>query len=286
MLFRVTWPRHVLLAVVCQCFALTTLYQSTSLADEKVSVPRWREVWAGGDATAHGWLIYSGMTVAPTSAIHDQGLRFRLASGYGGYDYSGFRRLRGKTAELKAFEARTGFAEILLGYLWRLDPLIVKVFGGASAIDHQITPYDNENLAYGLDWGAKGVVELWLNMGESMWGSADLTWSGAHDTRSARARLGYRLRPNLSIGVEGRFNIDEQGDCDIGWDEAEGCKLQYRPENEETTIIDYSRAGAFVRYEWQGGEISASTGIAAGILGRDTEDDANPYFTVNWISQF
>ena len=286
MLFRVTWPRSMGMAAFCQSLALAILPISASWAEEKKESPRWREVWAGGDVTERGWLVYSGMTIAPTSAIHDQGLRFRLASGYGGYDYAGFRRFSGKKAELKAFEARTGFAEILLGYLWRLDPLIVKVFGGASAIGHEITPFDTENLAYGLDWGAKGVVELWLNMGDRMWGSADLTWSGAHNTRSARTRLGYRLQPRLSIGLEGRFNIDEQGDCDIRWQETDSCKLQYRPDNETTSIIDYSRAGAFVRYEWQGGEVSVSGGVAAGVLGRDTDQNPNPYLTVNWISQF
>ena len=39
----------------------------------------WREVWGGADASAHVWLIYSGMTVAPHSDIFSDGLRLRIA---------------------------------------------------------------------------------------------------------------------------------------------------------------------------------------------------------------
>ena len=275
------WPAFVRTVGVV-CTALLINYGTASADD----APRWREVWTGADATEHGWLVYTGTTTSPFTGIHEQGLRLRMATGYGGYEYSGFRRTSGKTAEMKAFEARTGFAEGLLGYLWRFDPLIVKVFGGVSAIGHEISPFDDENLATGLDWGPKGVIELWLNMGTDMWGSLDLTWSGAHNTRSARARLGYRLQPMLSIGLEGRFNIDEQGDCDIHWTETAACKLQYRPDSERTDIIDYSRAGAFARYEWDGGEISVSGGVSAGVLGREADADLNPYITMNWIKQF
>lgn len=286
--FCVTRLRGGNLAWIRQLLALAVLVAASlpATAEDKQAAPFWREVWTGADVTERGWLVYTGMTIAPFTGIHEQGLRFRLASGYGGYDYSGYRRLSGKTAEMKSFEARTGFAEVLLGYLWRLDPLIIKVFAGASAISHEITPFDNENLAYGLDWGPKGAIELWLNMGDDMWGSADLTWSAAHNTRSARARIGYRFQPKFSIGLEGRFNIDEQGDCDIGWDQSNNCELQYRPDNEQTSIIDYSRAGAFARYEWEGGEISVSGGVSAGVLGREADTDLNPYLTANWISQF
>jgi hypothetical protein len=60
----------------------------------------WREVWGGADASAHVWLIYSGMTVAPHSDIFSDGLRLRVAGGYGGYTYVGARR-----GELVSFTA-------------------------------------------------------------------------------------------------------------------------------------------------------------------------------------
>ena len=256
----------------------------------------WREVWTGVDATAAGWLVFSGMTVAPFSQIHGEGVRFRMASGYGGYSYAGlrgsetFNQVLGRPelhADLRSFEAQTGFADALAGYLWRLDPLILKVFAGASGVSHEITPFDPENLAVGLDWGPKGVVEMWLNLGEGMWASLDLSWSAAHRTRSARARVGYRAAPQLSLGLEGRLDIDAQGDCDIRWDEAGKCKNQYRNQSgTPTDIFDYSRGGLFARYEWVGGEISAAAGISGAFLGRDGELEPDPYASVSWIKQY
>jgi hypothetical protein len=253
-----------------------------ALADEPAA-PRWREVWTGADATETGWLLYSGMTIAPTGGIHEQGLRFRLASGYGGYSYSG---PRGPEEEIISFEAQTGFTDFLGGYLWRLDPVILKVFAGASAISHEITPFDEENLAIGLDWGPKGVIEVWLNMGDGMWGSLDLGYSGAHETGSARSRIGYRLQPKLSVGLEGRINVDAQGACDLGWTRSEACQAQTHDITESKDILDFSRAGAFVRYEWDGGEVSAALGVSGAMLGRGGGEEANPYVTINWIKQF
>lgn len=258
--------------------------------------PPWREVWVGADANLNGWLVFTGATVAPFSGIHDPGLRLRVGTGYGMYSYEGIRRNISFNAPLGrfvehgqhvSFEAQTGFADVLAGYLWRLDPLTLKVFAGASGIGHAIAPHDEENLAIGFDWGPKAVVEMWLNIGEDMWGSLDLSWTSAHDTRSARARLGYRATGQLSLGVEARIDIDTQGDCDLRWVEGEACKAQYRNRfGSETSIFDYSRGGVFARYEWAGGEVSAAAGASGAPLGRDANMDIEPYVTIGWITQF
>lgn len=189
-------------------------------------------------------------------------------------------------ANIYKFEAQTGFLDLLGGYLWRLDPLILKAFVGASGVGHSISPLDPENLAIGYDWGAKGVLELWLNIGDDMWSSLDLSWSSAHETRSARGRIGYRFTKQLSFGVEGRFDIDAQGDCDIRWKENDSCKRQYRNQfGTATDVFDYSRGGVFARYEWVGGEISAAVGVSGRMLGRGVEEP-DPYGSVSWITQW
>ena len=48
---------------------------------------------------------------------------------------------------------------------------------------------------------------------------------------------------------------------------------------------DASRIGAFVRYEWFGGEISVATGMAGTMTG-GTTDDMEPYATLNMLTQF
>jgi hypothetical protein len=59
---------------------------ASHLHAEDLSTPYgWREVWVGADASTHVWLVYGGMTIAPFSDMFSDGLRLRVASGYGGY---------------------------------------------------------------------------------------------------------------------------------------------------------------------------------------------------------
>ena len=161
----------------------------------------WREVWAGADVGANVWLLYTGTTLSPYSGIHDEGLKLRVLSGYGGYSYEGFRRGPGNVPALRSFDAETAFTDVLAGYLFWVGPLTAKAFAGVSAINHTIRPFDPQNEVQGLDWGAKGVVELWLDVTPEWWASLDTSVTTAHETFAARARTGYRLQPDLSTGL-------------------------------------------------------------------------------------
>lgn len=243
-------------------------------ADTEAEPIPWREVWIGADATKNTWLVYSGMTLSPFSHIHEDGLRVRFTAGYGQYDYSGFRRVADPNnchpvlgclpvSRLFQFEAITQYADILVGYLKRFGELTAKVFIGAAYSSHQIGPRDPENEVQGDEWGVKGGIELWLNLGENAWTSLDTYYSTAHDTYSGRARFGYRILPTLSIGPEAGFNghvVDDQAD-DLAYSRG--------------------RAGFFARYEWAGGEISGAGGLSS-----DIDEETTPYVTLNWMTRF
>ena len=218
----------------------------------------WREVWAGADVSSNVWLLYSGLTVAPYCHMFDDGLRLRIASGYGGYSYEGFRR-EGLTAKLTSFNARTAFTDVLIGYLKRFGPLTAKGFLGTSLIGHQVVPLDTTNLVQGIDYGPKVVVELWLNMGSDAWQSFDLNWTSAHHTYAGRVRNGYRVLDELSVGVEARIDGN--------------------------ALDKDARGGAFVRYEWQGGEVTIAGGVA-GQFFRDAKSMTSPYATATWLIQY
>lgn len=244
-------------------------------ADEAKPDPNpWREIWIGADATENTWLVYSGMTLSPFSHIHDDGLRLRFTTGYGQYDYSGFRTVPSNVGcnlvlgcppvnRLFNFEAVTQYAEVLVGYLKRFGELTTKVFIGAAYSSHQIGPRDPENKVQGDEWGIKGGVELWLNLGENAWASLDTYYSTAHNTFSGRARYGLRFLPTLSIGPEAGINghVQSHNNGDLEYTRA--------------------RAGLFARYEWAGGEVSASGGVSA-----DIDEDTTPYATLNWMTRF
>lgn len=244
-----------------------------------------RQVWAGADVSANVWLLYSGVTLAPWSPMHDDGFRFRAAGGYGEYSYKSWSAAGGTT--LDTYEARTYFADLLIGYLKRLGDLTAKAFIGISTISHDIAPSDPQTLAIGDDVGIKGVVELWLNMGERGWSSLDLSWSSAHDTRAVRTRVGYRFWPKLSLGLEGGLNVDAQGQCRMTREEGGGCYPdEVQTDRLHTNLLDYARAGAFARYEWDTGEVSLSAGVLGDKFSRNADAEFSPYVTVNWLTQF
>jgi Cellulose biosynthesis protein BcsS len=216
--------------------------------------PGWREVWVGTDASRNVWLAYGGMTVAPTSDMFSDGVRFRVASGYGGYRYTGVRS--GKTL---SFKGNTTFAEALVGYLMRLGPLTAKGFVGGAAIDHDVRPVDPENPVQGMAYGPKAAIELWLNMGDSAWSSLDLAWTSAHQTYAGRLRSGYYVFDSVSIGLEARLDGND--------------------------LDKDARGGLFVRYAWDGGEVSLAGGVA-GRFFEDAHDMTDPYATANWLVQY
>ncbi len=181
--------------------------------------------------------------------------------------------------------AQTYFGDVLVGYLVRYGELTAKAFVGAAIISHEISPTDEETVAIGDEVGIKGVIELWLNIGERGWGSLDLSWASAHETRTARMRLGYRVWPKLSVGVEGGVNLDSQGDCRMQGPGTSGCRLPDNTEIGRAELLDYARAGLFARYEWGTSEASVGVGVLGDSLGND-DTEASPYVTVNWLTQF
>ena len=219
------------------------------------------EFWGGASAYRNVWSIYSGSTVAPFGGVQEDGARLRLTGGYGEDRYSS------KTpAGSQTFRGRGSFADLLLGYHAQLGSLTLKAFAGATMADRQITPSDPTATLLGTDWGGKVVLETWWNIGERTWTAVDLSWASLHETYSARARVGWRLTPALSIGIEAS-GIGSEGS-------------------------DIAGAGGFLRYETASGELSFSGGVTSdrlresgsGLLG--VAQSGTPIATASWLTRF
>jgi hypothetical protein len=234
--------------------AMTFACATTPASADPTAEPGWREVWSGADVGSHVWLLYSGVTVAPHSNVFEDGIRLRVAGGYGGYSYVGERR-----GQLVAFTAETAYAEAFVGYLKRLGPVTAKAFVGIAAIEHDVSPIDPDNPVQGQEVGPKLVTELWINMGASAWSSIDLSWTTAHQTSAARLRSGYRVWGDASLGIEAAINANDMGED--------------------------ARAGMFARYAWNGGEVSLAGGYSGRFLD-DAQALRDPYLTANWLTQF
>jgi hypothetical protein len=233
--------------------AMLLLSLRPALCDPK-SDPGWRELSIGTDVSSHVWLIYSSATLAPYGHMFESGVRFRAGVGAGGYTYTGPR-----SGSPQSFRADSAFADALVGYLQRFGPLTAKAFVGIAAIEHDIRPLDPENPVQGSAYGPKLVAEFWLNLGAVGWTSLDLCWTSAHQTYSGRVRAGYRVYRDVSVGAEGRVNGN--------------------------ALDKDARGGLFVRYAWDGGEISLAGGVAGRFL-EDAQDMTDPYATATWLVQF
>jgi hypothetical protein len=228
------------------------------VAQETAKVPQY-EISAGAEAAHQAWSLYTGMTAAPFGAVTDDGLRLRTAGGYGAYTYSGPRPVGGGSQIVK-FHGSVSFADLLLGYQKQVGPVTLKLYGGAMFIDQVIDPVDPEAQAQGAGIGAKALLETWWTVSEQAWASVDLSYGTLHENYAGRVRLGWRLMPALSTGVEAGAAGNVDGDS--------------------------GRAGMFLRYEWDGGEISGSGGFMSDWAGIEKLDNRGAYATISWMSRF
>jgi hypothetical protein len=237
--------------------------RSADAGGDARSAPR-VELYSGAEAFRHAWSLYTGATFAPFGSILEDGLRLRAAGGYGAYTYSGARAV-GPTSQIIDFGGEAGFAEFLVGYHKQLGSWSFKLYGGGTLSQHHVSPDDPETVIRGQGLGGKVVLESWWDMTERSWTSLDLSWASLYDSYSARARLGWRLLPSLSAGLEAGASGNVEGDI--------------------------ARLGAFVRYEWAGGELAVSGGIANDALlegagNPDIAEASVPYATLSWLMRF
>ena len=257
----------------------------------------WREMWAGADATKDVWLLYTGVTLAPLSKdIYTDGLRLRMTGGYGQYaakattlqaSKANCGILGGKnktcttlTAVQEDYDVNFSYSDMLVGYHKRFGNLTAKAFIGGSMIEHAKSARNLNAPRIGREFGVTGALEFWLNLGDNAWTSLDLNYSTAYDTAAARWRAGWRVLPTLSIGPE--LRVDRN---DVELTSGGTC----------TDVQPTFRGGVFSRYEWFGGELSASTGFArivrpggTSVHGqRDCDDEQfEPYATINYLTQY
>lgn len=213
----------------------------------------------GAEASRQAWSVYSGVTVAPFGALSEDGLRLRTTGGYGAFRYSGLRASGGSSGLVK-FRGTVSFADLLVGYHRQLGPLTLKLYAGAAAARYAIDPFDPEAEVQGTGVGGKAAVETWWTISDMAWSQLDVSFATLHQTYAGRLRLGWRVVPVLSAGVEASAdgNIDGRS----------------------------GRIGGFLRYEWAQGEVSASGGLITDWADVERIDARGGYATVSWLNRF
>lgn len=232
---------------VCGIAARDAVAGDTGSGDSGAT-PR-TEMWSGVDMFQRFRSAYAGATWAPFGGIREDGFRLRGVLGFGSYDADPDSR-------------SIAFGDVLIGYHKQLGSLTIKVLGGITVRDGQLLSLGGPPEDIGLD--GKGVLEAWWNMSDRAWSSLDTSLSTTDLIVASRIRLGWRLWPELSAGLEA------------------GSGGTLAP----TFALDSSRLGAFLRYEWTTGEASISGGVALDDTQRDRDDEPGPFVTVSVLTRF
>jgi hypothetical protein len=244
------------------------LGKTSSFGQEATSGVGSREIWAGADVGAHNWLVYSGSTYAPWGDIHQDGIRLRATTGYGHYDYQWDTKTKVKVDKT--------YSDAMIGYQRGIGDLTAKAFFGWAVLKDLDVPSARVRTQR-FQTGFKAALELWLNLGSQAWTSLDVSYADTRETASIRSRTGYRILPTVSAGVEAVLNHAS-------------LKGQVQIDATSDRVVGNARTGLFVRYEWFGGEISASGGVTGDI--RESLDEIDllkrpsAYGTLNLIVQF
>jgi hypothetical protein len=81
--------------------------------------------------------------------------------------------------------------------------LIVKLFAGIEGEDQHIVPHDPNNSVQGSALGVRLQAESWIDLSARSFLSADASCGTAFQEYWSLVRLGYRLMPRFSLGLEG-----------------------------------------------------------------------------------
>jgi hypothetical protein len=83
---------------------------------------------------------------------------------------------------------------------WRA--LVVKAYLGPAMESRTVLPGDPDKTPSGLEWGARGAVETWMQLGNAFWISADGGYFTGTQSYSGMLRLGYQPLDWLTVGPE------------------------------------------------------------------------------------
>ncbi len=153
---------------------------------------------SGVDVRKDSFFGYGGFTASILSERDRAGWRVKWNTGSGEYNYHSVSGGRPIT-----YSGKVSMHDLMLGYYFRENNFIAKVYLGANYTEHRISPFDLGNEVQGGQVGAKVQAELWYEPGSNIWSSLDLSYSSAFDDYLALGRVGYDFTPSFSLGLEG-----------------------------------------------------------------------------------
>jgi len=236
------------------CAAALALGLSVKAARAEPDAPH-TEMFTGFETSDNYTSGYVGGGYAFGDGLHAPGWRLRAIGAYGRYHYDG-TLFDGSDYLPTTFDGHVAFGAALIGYQFCPGAVIVKMFGGIEVEDQRIAPHDPNNSVQGTEIGFRLLAETWYDMSARWFLSADASYGTAFQEYFSLARVGFRVRPKLSLGLEGGA---------LG--------------NEE---YDAGRGGGFIRANFRSLELTLSGGFTGSYL----EDDPSGYVSLGLYRTF
>jgi Cellulose biosynthesis protein BcsS len=200
------WPAAWLIAVL-----LASLAQP---AFAEPDPPHW-ETFSGFEASNDYTNGYVGGGYAFGKGLYEPGWRLRTVGAYGRYHYDG-TLFDGSDYLGTTFQGQVGFASALIGYQFRPGRTTVKLFAAFEAEDQHIEPHDPNKAVQGTELGLRLAAETWYDLSSRWFLSADASYGTAFQEYWSQVRAGFRIRPRLSLGLEGGALGNEEYDAGRG----------------------------------------------------------------------
>jgi hypothetical protein len=213
------------------------------------------EISTGLEASNNAVSGYLGAGYAFGKGLYERGWRVRAVGSLGSYDYRG-TLFDGDAGVGTNFDGNASYGAALVGYQVRAESVIVKLFAGVEAENQRISPHDPDNSVQGSAVGLKFVAESWADLSPLWFLSADAAYGTAFQQYWSLVRIGRRVGPLLSLGLEGGA---------LG--------------NEE---YNAGRGGGFVRAKLRAVEITLSGGFTGNYL----EDEPSGYVSLGVYRAF
>ncbi len=213
------------------------------------------EIFTGFEASDNYASVYVGAGTALGKGLYEPGVRLRAVGSFGRYHYDGTLLTDGDyVADDLRWRGRIPRRSCRLPV--PQGALIAKLFAGLEAEDQHISPHDPNNKVQGSELGLRLATEIWYDASPRLFVSADASYGTAFQEYCALARVGFRVRPRLALGLEGGA---------LG--------------NEE---YDAGKGGGFLRMDLRAIEITLSGGFTGNYL----EDDPSSYIALGVYRTF
>lgn len=160
------------------------------------------EIFTGFEASDNYVSFYVGGGYAASKGLYAPGWRLRAVASYGRYHYDGMLPADFDYVPVE-FDGNDYFGSVLAGYQFHPGPVILKLFAGLESDSQIISPHDPNNSVQGSRLGLRLQAEGWYDISPRAFLSIDASYGTAFDAYCSLARLGYRIHPKLSLGLEG-----------------------------------------------------------------------------------